>query len=409
MRRPRRNGWGLQPPPPSGPPAMREGSAFGEGALLRHEIAPSSYIAHGGEVVCMVVDRAKVQQAIGPIGAIIEREGRKLQAKRAARDIAFANLSLGPILGMGTFGVVKLAQDRRSKAAFALKSMSKQKVYEMGQVEHVVGECTLLAECDHPFIVSLVRTYEDETHLHLLLELTLGGELFSVLRSAPSGAFPERRCQFYAGMVVLAFEYLHDKHIIYRDLKPENLLFDADGYLKVVDFGFAKKVTERTWTVCGTPEYMAPEIILHKGHDKAVDWWTVGILIYEMLIGYPFEGADPMALYKNIVANDLRFPKKVQGSVVEDDQGLLTSDPAQRLGALSDGADGIKTHAWFKKVIWPSLLLKKIEAPYRPEIKSATDASNFDPFEDPAEERPPPRQTFPRGAFDEFSALARKS
>ena len=134
------------------------------------------------------------------------------------------------------------------------------------------------------------------------------------------------------------------------------------------------------------------------------------LLLLCFFISYPlFEGADPMALYKNIVANELRFPKKVQGSVVEIIKGLLTSDPAQRLGALSDGADGIKTHAWFKKVIWPSLLLKKIEAPYRPEIKSATDASNFDPFEDPAEGQPPPRQTFPRGAFDEFSALARKS
>merc|ERR1719197_464273 len=114
----------------------------------------------------------------------------------------------------------------------------------MGQVEHIIAECKLLSESEHPFVVQLVRTYEDENHLHLLLELTLGGELFSVLRQAPAGAFPERRCQFYAAMIVLVFEYLHDK--------------------KVVDFGFAKRIDERTWTVCGTPEYMAPEIILNK-------------------------------------------------------------------------------------------------------------------------------------------------
>ena len=128
-----------------------------------------------------------------------------------------------------------------------------------------------------------------------------------------------------------------------------------------------------------------------------------------MLIGYPpFEGPDPMALYKTIVANNIKFPKKVQGPVVEVIKGLLTSDPAERLGNLSGGADDIKNHGWFKKVTWPSLLLKKIEAPYKPEIKSATDVSNFDDFDDPDAGRPPPRQTFPRGTFDEFSSLTRK-
>ena len=163
-------------------------------------------------------------------------------------------------------------QEAKTNATYALKSMRKQKVVDMGQVEHIIGECKILAECEHPFIVQMIRVYEDDNYLHLLLELTLGGELFTVLRGTSSGAFPERRVQFYSAMIVLIFEYLHDKRMIYRDLKPENLLFDADGYLKMVDFGFAKRIDERTWTVCGTPEYMAPEIILNKGHGKAVDW-----------------------------------------------------------------------------------------------------------------------------------------
>ena len=225
-----------------------------------------------GDCACMVVSRDKVQATLGPITAIIERQRSVQRRKSQALQLDFSNLQLGQILGLGSFGVVRLAQDSRTKSTFALKSMKKQKVFEMGQVEHVTAECKLLSECDHPFIVCLVRTYEDDKSLHLLLELTLGGELFSVLRTAPAGAFPERRCQFYAGMIVLVFEYLHDKQIIYRDLKPENLLFDADGYLKVVDFGFAKRVQERTWTVCGTPEYMSPEIITNQGHGKAVDW-----------------------------------------------------------------------------------------------------------------------------------------
>jgi len=254
--------------------------------------------------------------------------------------------------------------------------------------------------------VQLMRTFEDDNHLHLLLELTLGGELFSVLRASPNACFPERRCQFYSAMIVLAFEYLHDKRIIYRDLKPENLLFDSDGYLKVVDFGFAKRIDERTWTVCGTPEYMAPEIILNKGHDKAVDWWTLGILIYEMLVGYPpFEGPDPMALYKTIVRGDVPYPKKIGSQSAEVIKGLLTADQAERLGNLKGGADDVKKHVWFKKLAWPSLLMKKIEAPFKPKIKSDLDASNFERYDDPEVGLGNMRNTFPRGTYQEFSRL----
>ena len=385
---------------------VQEGEVFGEGALLRNEVAAATYVAGDGGVDCMVVGREAVQRVLGPLTAIIERERAKEARKAHARSVDYGKLKHGRIIGIGTFGVVRLVQDGGSAAPFALKSMLKQKVFEMGQAEHVTAECRLLAECDHPFIVQLVRTYETEYHIHLLLELTLGGELFSVLRAAPGGCFPERRCQFYGAMIVLAFEYLHDKQIIYRDLKPENLLFDADGYLKIVDFGFAKRVTDRTWTVCGTPEYMAPEIILNKGHDKAVDWWTLGILIYEMLVGFPpFEGADPMALYKTIVANDVRFPTKVAPQPQELVKRLLSSDPAARLGSLKGGADDVKRHGFFKKIVWHSLLLKKIDAPYKPAIGSDTDASNFESFDDPDKGRPIQRNTFPRATFDEFSRL----
>ena len=166
---------------------------------------------------------------------------------------------------------------------------------------------------------------------------------------------------------------------------------------------------QRTRSTCGTPDYFAPEILQGRGYLWSVDWWCLGVLIYEMLIGYPpFEGADPMSLYKNIVANDIKFPKKAQGPVVDVIRGLLTSDPANRLGHLSGGADDVKNHGWFKKVTWPSLLLKKIEAPYKPAIASELDASNFDEFDDPDAGVPPGRQTFPRGTFDEFSRLARQ-
>jgi len=231
----------------------------------------------------------------------------------------------------------------------------------------------------------------------------MGGELFSVLRNEKY--FPERRCVFYASMLVLIFEYLHNKHIIYRDLKPENLLFDRDGYLKLVDFGFAKKVEDRTWTVCGTPEYMAPEIILNKGHNKAVDWWTVGIIIFEMLVGFPpFEGNDPLDLYKTIVANKPKYPKKISKEAQDLISGLLSSNPVERLGSSKAAADDIKKHVFFKKIVsWTSLSSKKIEAPYKPPLKDDMDTSNFDEFDDP-EVGDPPKDT-PKGAFDAFKKL----
>ena len=199
---------------------------------------------------------------------------------------------------------------------------------------------------------------------------------------------------------------LHDKAIVYRDLKPENLLIDAEGYLKVVDFGFAKRVEERTWTVCGTPEYMAPEIILNKGHDKAVDWWTLGILIFEMFVGYPpFEGSDAMDLYKKIVQNDVKYPKKVGPQALDLIRKLLHPSQTERLGSMKNGADDVKKHPFFRKLAWQSLLAKKIEAPFKPTIKSALDTSNFEHFDDPDEGVAQTAAKLPKGLFDEFTKL----
>ena len=390
----------------SGRPAatLAEGVVFGQKALFRHESASNSFVAQK-PTMCMVVSRESVQRQLGPLGAILDREAEKLARKAQASQIAFGTLAQKKVLGVGTFGTVKLVVAAENKEAYALKCMRKQKVYEMGQVEHTVSECRLLSECEHPFIVRLVRLFEDAASLYLLLELTLGGELFSVLRAEK--CFPERRCCFYSAMIVAAFEYLHSLKIVYRDLKPENLLVDADGYLKVVDFGFAKRVEDRTWTVCGTPEYMAPEIILNKGHGKAVDWWTVGILLYELFIGYPpFEGNDAMDLYKKIVAGDVKYPKKITPSGQDLIRQLLMQDQKNRLGSAKGGAEDVKRHAFYKKLSWQSLLAKKIEAPFKPKISSMLDTSNFEEFDDP-DKNVPLNTKLPKGLFDEFSALTR--
>ena len=186
--------------------------------------------------------------------------------------------------------------------------MSKPHVVSKRQVDHVNNERKLLSMCDHPFVIELFGSFQDKDYLYLLLELVLGGELFTYLDV--QGPIKEGPARFFGASVAMALEYLHQYRIAYRDLKPENILIDAQGYIKVVDFGFAKVVYEgeRTWTLCGTPEYLAPEVILRKGHDVRVDWWSLGILIVELFTGgTPFYSDDHFDVFKKIVKGG--YPK----------------------------------------------------------------------------------------------------
>jgi len=179
------------------------------------------------------------------------------------------------------------------------------------------------------------------------------------------------------------FEYLHSKNIVYRDLKPENLLIAEDGYLKLTDFGFAKIVENRTYTLCGTPEYLAPEILLAKGHGKAVDWWTLGILIYELITGTdPFTDDDPMVIYKNILKGTVRFGKSFDKEAKSLVKHLLVADLSKRYGNLVDGERDIKEHRWFDDFSWSELINKKVPPFFKPTIKSASDTSNFGTYPD---------------------------
>lgn len=182
------------------------------------------------------------------------------------------------------------------------------------------------------------------------------------------------------------FEYLHSKNIIYRDLKPENILIGADGYLKLTDFGFAKYCDSRTYTLCGTPEYLAPEILLNKGHGKPVDWWCLGILIYEMLAGIdPFNDEDPMAIYQKILKGKVKFPRNFDKNAKSLCKHLLVADLTKRYGNLKGGVQDIKTHRWFADIDWDALAQKKIPAIYKPTVKSKGDTSNFSTYPDSTE------------------------
>lgn len=213
------------------------------------------------------------------------------------------------------------------------------------------------------------------------MEFVQGGEFFVYLRTV--GKLKPIDAAFYTASVSAMFEYMHGLDIIYRDLKPENLLVASDGYLKLTDFGFAKIVKARTYTLCGTPEYIAPEILLNKGHGKPVDWWALGILIYEMNHGIdPFTANDPMQIYQNILSGKLKFSTVFDPDAKSLVRHLLEHDLSKRYGNLKNGAEDIKQHRYLASIDWRMLSLKQIPINYKPKIKDANDDSCFQKYDE---------------------------
>jgi len=288
------------------------------------------------------------------------------------------------ILGTGTFGTVYLVQSH-SQRYYAMKTLNKTKVIRLKQVEHINSEKNILASIHHPFIVNLYRTFQDDQHLYLLQEYVIGGEMFFHLRRQKR--FSNSVAKFFAAEIILAFEYMHAQNIIYRDLKPENLLIDHEGHVKITDFGFAKRVEDRTWTLCGTPDYIAPEIIQSRGHGKAADWWALGILIFEMLAGYPpFYDDNPFGVYEKILGGRIQFPSHVDRYAEDLVRKLLTQDKTRRLGSLHGGVGDIKGHSWFAGVDWEKVIKKQIPAPIIPKVEHEGDTACFAQYDEPEEE-----------------------
>ncbi|KAL2693843.1 hypothetical protein Neosp_000409 [[Neocosmospora] mangrovei] len=303
-------------------------------------------------------------------------------------------------LGTGSFGRVHLVQSKHNQRFYAVKVLKKAQVVKMKQVEHTNDERRMLADVKHPFLITLWGTFQDTKNLYMVMDFVEGGELFSLLRK--SGRFPNPVAKFYAAEVTLALEYLHSKNVIYRDLKPENLLLDRHGHLKITDFGFAKRVPDKTWTLCGTPDYLAPEVVSNKGYNKSVDWWSLGILIYEMLCGYtPFwDSGSPMKIYENILKGKVKYPAYVNADAQNLLERLITADLTKRLGNLYGGPADVKNHPWFAEVTWDRLARKDIDAPYTPPVKAgAGDASQFDRYPED------PEKYGQTGGSDEFGHL----
>jgi len=281
------------------------------------------------------------------------------------------------VLGKGAFGTVTLVVDPRSKKSYALKAIKKSQIAELGQQDHIVNEKDVMLLMDNDFLVNLRGTYKDKYRVYFLLDVCLGGELFTILRKRRY--FDEDTSRFYAGCVIEAFDYMHSNDIIYRDLKPENLVLDEKGFLKVTDFGFAKKITDKTYTLCGTPDYLAPEIVTGQGHGKGVDWWTLGILIYEMLASFPpFFDDQAIETYRKIVKGKVKFPRYFTQSAKDIIKAFLKNKPTRRLGVLFNGdVDKIRVHPWFSTFAWKNLKEFKYLPPIIPRIKNAKDLSNF--------------------------------
>ncbi|KAF0691380.1 Aste57867_17376 [Aphanomyces stellatus] len=368
---------------------MTSGSHFGEMALLKDEMR-SATCTSTTRVQLLVLAREHFSAMLGSLQELMERpdapaspkknsltDSIKMTSIKYKIDIPFQDLEVMQALGSGAFGRVKLARHAPTDQTFALKCLVKSHIVANNLKDHVVNEKKVMMMLDHPFILKLHHTYKDDLYVYFLLELALGGELFTYLRRRER--FDEASARFYVASVVLAFEHMHLKAIAYRDLKPENLILDAKGFLKVVDFGLAKVVPERTWTLCGTPDYLAPEIILNRGHDKAVDYWALGVLIYELIAGtVPFFADDPMQVYSLVLTGNIKFPVHFSRTCIDLVQKLLTQNPVRRLGNLKHGVGDIINHRWFSGYDWDGLLNRKLTPPIVPQLKSNMDASNFE-------------------------------
>ncbi|KAF8926234.1 AGC protein kinase Gad8, partial [Haplosporangium bisporale] len=275
------------------------------------------------------------------------------------------------VIGKGSFGKVMQVRKRDTSRIYALKILRKA---------HIISrsERTVLAQINNPFIVPLKFSFQSPEKLYLVLAFVNGGELFHHLQR--EGRFSEERSRFYAAELMCALECLHGFNVVYRDLKPENILLDYTGHIALCDFGLCKlgmTETETTNTFCGTPEYLAPELLLGQGYTKTVDWWTLGVLLYEMLTGLPpFYDENIHEMYRKILQDELRFPDEVAPDARALLSALLTRDPNQRLG--SNGSSAIKQHPFFKPISFPHLMAKKIQPPFKPSVTSAIDTSNFD-------------------------------
>ncbi|KAL1862013.1 Serine/threonine-protein kinase [Paecilomyces lecythidis] len=296
------------------------------------------------------------------------------------RSMKLEDFELLKVVGKGSFGKVMQVMKKDTGRIYALKTIRKAHIISRSEVAHTLAERSVLAQINNPFIVPLKFSFQSPEKLYLVLAFVNGGELFHHLQKEQR--FDINRARFYTAELLCALECLHGFKVIYRDLKPENILLDYSGHIALCDFGLCKldmKDEDRTNTFCGTPEYLAPELLMGNGYTKSVDWWTLGVLLYEMLTGLPpFYDENTNEMYRKILQEPLTFPSHdiVPAAARDLLTRLLDRDPQRRLGA--NGAADIKAHHFFSNIDWRKLLQRKYEPSFRPNVVDARDTANFD-------------------------------
>ncbi|PAV60676.1 hypothetical protein WR25_14434 isoform B [Diploscapter pachys] len=329
----------------------------------------------------------------------------------AKRDkISMDDFEFLKVLGKGTFGKVILCKEKRSNKLYAIKILKKEVIIQREEVAHTLTENRVLQRCKHPFLTQLTYSFQTPYHLCFVMQFANGGELFTHLQK--SGTFSEERTRFYGAEIVLALGYLHSLAIVYRDMKLENLLLDKDGHIKIADFGLCKEEIsfgDKTSTFCGTPEYLAPEVLEDNDYGRSVDWWGVGVVMYEMLCGrLPFYSKDHQKLFELIMNGELRFPSKLSAEARTLLGGLLVKNPTDRLGGGPDDALEICQQDFFRPIDWEKLYNKEIEPPYKPIVQSETDTSYFDKefTTAPVQLTPPPARPGALTTVDELEEMS---
>ncbi|XP_073673197.1 cGMP-dependent protein kinase 1 [Garra rufa] len=376
---------------------MGEGEHFGELALIR-EILRTATCTAVGAVTCFSIDKEVFEETI-PFESLELHDEADLpeddvKPEKVMPETSLKLKDLVPVLyqegsyqgepvtlGVGGFGKVALVTTLQHRTYFAMKKISKQHVVAKKQEGHILLEKKILQAIQCDFVVRLHAAFKDSRYIYMIMEFCPGGEIWTKLKEA--GRFEENIAVFITACVVEAFAHLHNKGILYRDLKPENLILDSKGYVKLVDFGFAKELSrgEKTYSFCGTPEYIPPEIIQNQGHDFAADFWSLGILIYELLVGSPpFSSSDPQKIYAKILDGVVNFPSYMGEGAKSLISKLCRPRPGQRLGNTKNGIKDVRHHRWFNSINWHKLRMGQLEAPTIRLIRKGPCYINFDRF-----------------------------
>jgi len=388
---------------------LGSGAYFGEMALLESKPRMATVTATS-PVTLLSIDKKTFARILGPLTDILAREAatRKQEADRAAQPrIKEEELVKKGQMSTGAYKTVYAVEHKPTQRHYVLKVMRKTAVVRQQQVERVQTELKILEQCQAPGLPKLIGVFDGDDRVGLCVEICLGGELFGLLEK--QGPLAIDSVRFYALSVVSILGYLHSKLVIYRDLKPENVMIDAEGYIKMVDFGFAKQLrtaSEKAWTLCGTPQYLAPEVITSQGHNASADWWALGVFTFELLTGYaPFgdADADAMKTYKAILRNKITHPKRIAKAPRDMIDRLCVSDPAQRLGSSGRGAEEVAQHPFLRSINASAIERREARPPHVPVLGGPADLSNMALDLDPSPGmEPPPADPSPLGNRERF-------